>query len=1213
MTVLVLQTGLFPYAQELSTESFDQYTKADGLSNDNITGIAQDATGFIWLSTLYGLNRYDGTRFVQYHSNTDSFSLVSENLNGMTWLDKERLAIYSNGLHIINTATGEIRNLFVPFHLKQYLYKFNMVTSVKCDEGGNIYVLTRSGFYHFDKNYRLVFRFDYYRENQLNTEHFSFGSKLLVLDNSRLIITSVNGLYEYNKKIQHIKKIGYDEYPLLNEFLDYPNNSCLFYQTRPGSLFVLNKEKRSLYYINLEKKLKTISLHLSKEISDEFAWRSKLIPINDTVFCFTGQHSGFYQLYFLPVTGRVIINPKKILGDYSCNSILKDKENRIWVATNKGLLKQNFQKNKVQSAGLPVQLMNQPPNITLGNVFVFADKIYVGIHGIGGLLIFNKNKFNFQKHIEFNKQNTSGNQVNAIAPVNNSTLLLATTDHILSFNTISENVHRVKPAEWQPGDWTADLLKAKSGNIWTGTSTNVYEYNTTKQRFNLTPGIKKIMMPVRFAEDEKGNIWMASHGIVRYNTHSKQFDIAIDSFPYIKIPDRQINSMVAEDENTLWFNCNDNGLIAYNISNRKFRHFTGKDGLPDNNITSMIIIDKKLWIATYAGIACMDLQTSRIVRFDKEDGFPATPIILGSNFSYDSLSHELYISFYNSVVKFNPEKLLQKVSSPRLFIESVVINGEKRFFLPGKEIKVSRNDNDMLLTIGSINFTDGKAHRFAYRVYKDVKTPWQQLDNRNSFSISNLSPGSHIIQVKCFAANNHWSEKVKDIIITVMPPFWMESWFMILTLLLTILLIYLVVKWRINSVRKMEMEKTNIQKIKADDYKMRFELEQISNYFSSSLSNKKTEDEVLWDVTNNLIREMSYEDCVIYLWNDDKTKMVQKAAYGPKGKPELISANVFEVFPGQGVVGEVMQSQKPVLIDDTRKDSRYRVDDAFRLSEVCVPVIHNNELLGVIDSEHSQVGYFGERDIKILTTIATLIGNKLKQIESEHSLDAKQKELTTINQQLAEARLTALQAQMNPHFVFNALNSIKRMILEGDNEKASRYLSRFAMMIRMTLEQSKETFITLLENIKYLEAYLDMEQLRFNELFSYKINTSPIIDTEETLIPSLMMQPLVENAIWHGLMQSEGEKKISITFTQIHSTITCTIEDNGIGFHHSKKYKKLNGTNHKSVGLENLQNRIKIINEKYHIHCSLKIADLNSIDKNSNGTRAVLKYNIINL
>ncbi|HLG40715.1 MAG TPA: histidine kinase, partial [Chitinophagaceae bacterium] len=321
---------------------------------------------------------------------------------------------------------------------------------------------------------------------------------------------------------------------------------------------------------------------------------------------------------------------------------------------------------------------------------------------------------------------------------------------------------------------------------------------------------------------------------------------------------------------------------------------------------------------------------------------------------------------------------------------------------------------------------------------------------------------------------------------------------------------------------------------------------------------------------------------------------------------------VFDVLPGQGVVGHVIETCQPVLIKDTRTDSRYRVDEAVRLSEVCVPIIHNDELMGIIDSEHDLPNYFSERDIKILTTIATLIANKLKQIESEKSLEVKEKELTNINEQLAEARLAALQAQMNPHFVFNALNSIKRMILEGDNEKASRYLSKFALMIRMTLNHSKEIFVTLDENIEYLKAYLEMEQLRFDDSFTYSIQTGENMDLSETTIPSMMIQPLVENAIWHGLMPGEADKRIRIKFTEFENKITCIIEDNGIGIRQSEKLKEKNRSTHQSVGLENLKKRIKIMNEKYDMGCILKITDLGEVEKDGNGTRVVLQFNLIN-
>ena len=109
---------------------------------------------------------------------------------------------------------------------------------------------------------------------------------------------------------------------------------------------------------------------------------------------------------------------------------------------------------------------------------------------------------------------------------------------------------------------------------------------------------------------------------------------------------------------------------------------------------------------------------------------------------------------------------------------------------------------------------------------------------------------------------------------------------------------------------------------------------------------------MLWDVAKNLIGRMNYVDCMIYLWNHDKTRMIQKASYGPKGDPHAISSKIFDVLPGQGIVGHVMKIEGATIGPRYKRGSRYRVDDISRLSELCVPIIHNNELIGIIDSEH---------------------------------------------------------------------------------------------------------------------------------------------------------------------------------------------------------------------------------------------------------------------
>lgn len=1208
--VLVLQLKLG--SQNLAEQGFDHYNTFSGLSHNTITGLAQDARGYMWISTSSGLNRFDGTRFIQFHSNNDSVSPATEELFEMNWIDGHRLAIFTTGLHILNTKTGIATNVFVPYHNRQYQYKFNMVERVLGDKNGDLYLLTRSGFYHYDKDYRLVARFDYYAEADVPVTHFFFGREIFELDPSRLLIVSIDGFRLYDKQKHKLRKLSSTDLPVFKDFMNYPETFFSFFQIAPGNFIAHKLYTDTISYVNTftNKKIDSRLPFIPDKL--EIHWRSKLFPAGNDIYYLTGHTSGFYTLQLDRKTGKIITNPKKSFSSHFCSALLVDKDKSLWIGTNKGLYRQNQGRSKVELALLPPNTDNYP-NIKVDDVYASDQNVFAATRGEGGLIVFDKQTLAYKKQVFFNQFPGGSIHLRAIVPVNDSVLLVATNHPLVLYNHVTGKVRELKLPEWHPADWANDLYKDKKGNIWIGTS-QIFKYYPPTGALERIPFHERILsVPTVIAEDTSGHIWMAGHGIARYNTKAGMIDMLLDSFPSIKMPDKQINAMAIDSNNVIWFNSNNNGLIAYDINKKTFRQFTKKDGLPDDNIASLLVIENKLWIACYSGLASLDLRSLQIVSFNKSDGLPEMPVQRGARFYYDQKTKKIYLGLTAAVTRFDPLQIPGKKTAPEIFIENLVIDGRTKHFLPSDEIKASWKDNEMRFMIGSINFSDGFTHRYAYRIINEENTPWTVLGTQPSFSISNLSPGSHRIAIKVFSPNNRWPEQVKEITVRIRPPVWQQAWFIVMETILVILVAWLLVRWRITLAKRKERANTEIERLKADDYKNRFELEHISHYFSSSLSGKKTEDEVLWDVAQNLIGKMNYEDCIIYRWNRDKTKMIQKAAFGPKGKPELITEQYFDVAPGEGIVGEVMITHTPILVGDTRTDSRYRVDDAIRLSEICVPILHNGELLGIIDSEHHLPDYFSERDIKILTTIATLIANKLKQLESEKTLAASRIELASINEQLAEARLSALQAQMNPHFVFNALNSIKRMILDADNEKASRYLSKFASMIRMTLNHSREIFITLDENIKYLKAYLEMEQLRFDDSFTWNITVDEEIDTSETTVPSMMIQPLVENAIWHGLMQSTDDKKILISFTQEDNTITCTVEDNGIGIRKSEQLKETHKTTHRSVGLENLRNRIRVLNEKYNMDCTLAITDLNETNPALTGTRVTLQFDLVNV
>lgn len=191
--------------------------------------------------------------------------------------------------------------------------------------------------------------------------------------------------------------------------------------------------------------------------------------------------------------------------------------------------------------------------------------------------------------------------------------------------------------------------------------------------------------------------------------------------------------------------------------------------------------------------------------------------------------------------------------------------------------------------------------------------------------------------------------------------------------------------------------------------------------------------------------------------------------------------------------------------------------------------------------------------------------------------------------QVAETEMKALRAQMNPHFIFNSLNSISDYISRNDLKNADHYLSKFAKIMRMILENSEQKEVPLADDLKALELYLQLESARMNNKFSYEIKVSGEIDQENTLVPPLILQPFVENSIWHGLTKKQGQGKILISIFKEGNMLNCTVEDNGIGREASATDAQIAK---KSLGMKITRARIDIINKLKRSNAGVNLTDL---------------------
>jgi len=200
---------------------------------------------------------------------------------------------------------------------------------------------------------------------------------------------------------------------------------------------------------------------------------------------------------------------------------------------------------------------------------------------------------------------------------------------------------------------------------------------------------------------------------------------------------------------------------------------------------------------------------------------------------------------------------------------------------------------------------------------------------------------------------------------------------------------------------------------------------------------------------------------------------------------------------------------------------------------------------------------------------------------------------TSFEKQVAEVEMKALRSQMNPHFIFNSLHSINNYMMDNDKKNASDYLGKFSKLMRMILENSREREVSLEEDLSALELYMQLESMRFENKFTYKIEVADDIDKENTLVPPLILQPFVENSIFHGLQHKGGEGKILIRVQKENNMIICTVEDNGVGRHKAMEMKEKTAA-HKgeSLGMKITNARIDIINKIKKAKASVSLTDL---------------------
>lgn len=373
----------------------------------------------------------------------------------------------------------------------------------------------------------------------------------------------------------------------------------------------------------------------------------------------------------------------------------------------------------------------------------------------------------------------------------------------------------------------------------------------------------------------------------------------------------------------------------------------------------------------------------------------------------------------------------------------------------------------------------------------------------------------------------------------------------------------------------------------------------IPNEFGDGLINaRKSISENNYKIGRALVQKEDYQSAIPFLKesiestesDDDGDLVIKKDA---TRKLSEVYSNVgeydkaFKTYKEYVALVDTLYIRKEQEIQQSKRIAKTIADNQNRIAslEKERALVDSKVNLAIKDQELSEARNKSQQYV-----IYSLIGGILIMLVFATLLYRSVKQQKLANNLLA---LKSMRSQMNPHFIFNALNSVNSFIAVNDERNANRYLSEFSVLMRSVLENSDEDFIPFTKEIELIQLYVKLEHNRFKEKFDYEISIDESIELGDYSIPPMLLQPYIENAIWHGLRYKEEYGKLEVRIQQHDSnTISVVIEDNGVGRKRSQELKTKNQLKQKSKGMSTIKKRIGILNDMYQDRVSVFVEDL---------------------
>ncbi len=745
-----------------------------------------------------------------FHPDGSLQGLPEDRITQLEYIGDRIIALTERGVFIHHCVNEHDTSLYFEGLRDVPGYLLNKMSHACTDEEGGLLVLSTAGLLHVDSQYQR--RFEYIHPDSILTAPVSgtFGRVIFPMPDGQFVIVGSSGWYIYDPDQKTVESLTPDRYPGLRSLIS--DGSANVVSVGPMEYLILSRYQQSITYYDARTDT-SFSIRLDESTGDLLRWNTGVYAINDSLFYILKPGKNIQTLR-LDRTGKSMDLESHLDPELMPTTLLEDRDQRMWIGTHHGVYQQRSIQNGIRKS-VPAFDARAPERAHV-QFAISGPYLITGTAEGLDMKFYNKVSLQLEKTVTLpSLKNAYPSTIAHFTPYGRDSILICTTNGPRYFLNIAHwATHRIDPDTegsntfaWYAFQSTVD------GSLYTlDNGAHLERYNAHRKKFIAMPFDRDKIggrgSPTQIAGDQDGNLILSYHGFCRYNTASATLDFCRHDFGDTRL---DINNTVFFVMDTLhdawWFALQHTGLIRYDPATDSCVLFTPLDGLPDQTIYGLVLVNAHVWMATPSGLASISTDDYTIRRFPY--GLGAALNVNKKALTFDPETDQLYFMDDQTIMACQPHVLLNPSNPVKLYVEQISCADHIWHWPEGNTISIHGKDRNVRIQLSGVSFDKTAPLEFSFRYVSGKDTTWNMMGMDGVAFVENLRPGKYTLRFRLASSGNDITPVFREMQIHIFP-LWYERWyFKTFLFLVAVFLVWRLARWQVQ--RKKEKQNVTRQ------------------------------------------------------------------------------------------------------------------------------------------------------------------------------------------------------------------------------------------------------------------------------------------------------------------------------------------------------------------------------------------------------------------